>query len=295
MPQITANGIQIEYETHGDPSRPPLMLVMGLGMQLTAWPPELVAALTARGFYVVRHDNRDVGLSEKFGHAGVPDFRRIGLMKLLGLNPRVPYRLADMARDAAELLRALNLGPVHVVGASLGGMIAQLMAVNHPERVASLTSVMSTTGNRRLPQARREAMAAMLDRPAPNATLEQNIARGIKVARAIGSPAWPAPEARLRARFTQSYKRSFYPEGVVRQFLAIIDDGDRRARLRKVKAPTLVIHGADDPLIPVEGGRDTAAHIPGASLHEIPGMGHDLPLELVETLADLIAGHARGS
>jgi pimeloyl-ACP methyl ester carboxylesterase len=295
VPQITANGISIEYETHGDPANPPLLLVMGLGMQLTAWPPELIEALVDRGFYVIRHDNRDVGLSEKFGHAGVPDFRRIALMKMIGLSPRVPYSLADMAGDAAGLLGALKIEQAHVVGASLGGMIAQSMAINYPERVRSLTSVMSTTGNRRLPQARPEAAAAMFDRPAADASLEQNIARGIRVARAIGSPAYPAPEQRLRARYTQAFERSFYPEGVVRQFLAIIADGDRRERLRRVKAPTLVIHGKDDPLVPVEGGRDTAAHIPGARLHEIPGMGHDLPLELVDTMADLIARHAKAA
>jgi pimeloyl-ACP methyl ester carboxylesterase len=293
MPQITANGIRIEYETNGDPSHPPLLLVMGLGMQLIGWPPEFVEALVSRGYYVIRHDNRDVGHSEKFGHAGIPDFRMVVLKKLLGFSPRVPYRLTDMAGDGAELLRALKIDRAHVVGASLGGMIAQLMAIEHPDRVATLTSVMSTTGNLRLPQARREAASAMLSRPPPGATLEQNIVRGIRVARAIGSPAWPAPEARLRARFTQSYQRSFYPEGAARQLCAIIADGDRRERLRRIKAPTLVIHGLDDPLVPVEGGRDTAAHIPGARLHEIPGMGHDLPLELVETLSDLIAGHAR--
>ncbi len=295
MPQITANGIKIEYQTHGDPANPPILLVMGLGMQLIGWPPEFVEALVSRGFYVIRHDNRDVGLSEKFDHAGIPNFRLAVVMKLLGLNPRAPYRLSDMAGDAAGLLRALKIDRAHVVGASLGGMIAQVMAIEYPDQVASLTSVMSTTGHRGLPSARREATAAMLDRPSPNATLEQNIARGIRVARAIGSPAWPAPEERLRKRFTESYQRSFYPEGVVRQFLAIIADGDRRARLRRVKAPTLVIHGTDDPLIPIEGGRDTAAHIPGARLHEIAGMGHDLPLELVDELADQIAGHARRS
>ncbi len=294
MPQITANGIKIEYDTHGDPANPPILLVMGLGMQLIGWSPEFVEALVSRGFYVIRHDNRDVGLSEKFGHAGVPDFRLVFLKALLGFNPRVPYRLSDMAGDAAELLRALKIERAHIVGASLGGMIAQLMAIEHPDRVATLTSVMSTTGNRRLPQARREAAAAMLSRLPPGATLDQNIARGVRVARAIGSPAWPAAEQRLRTRFTQSFERSFYPEGVARQLCAIIADGDRRARLRRVKAPTLVIHGTDDPLIPVEGGRDTAAHIPGARLHEIKGMGHDLPLQLIDELADQIAGHARG-
>lgn len=293
MPQITANGIAIEYETHGDPAHPPLLLVMGLGGQLTLWPIELVEALVARGHYVIRYDNRDIGLSEKFGHAGIPNLRRVALMRLLGFSPRLPYRLADMAGDAAGLLDALGISRAHVVGASMGGMIAQLMAANHPERVASLTSVMSTTGNRRLPPPRPQAMAALLDRPPAKATVEDVIPIGIRVARAIGSPAWPAPEQRLRERIARDYHRSFYPQGVARQMAAIVDDGDRRARLKRIKAPTLVIHGTDDPLIPVEGGRDTAAHIAGAKLHEIPGMGHDLPVELVDTIADLIAAHAR--
>ena len=292
MPQITANGIRIEYETHGDPSHPPILLIMGLGAQLTLWPDEFVAALTSRGFYVIRHDNRDIGLTEKFGHAGTPNIRRVALMRLLGLSPKLPYRLADMATDAAELLRALKIDQAHVVGASMGGMIAQLMAVNHPGRVRSLTSVMSTTGNRRLPPPRPAAMQALMDRAPANASLEQVIPYGIRISRAIGSPGYPAPEERLTARITRDYRRSFYPEGTARQFAAIVDDGDRRARLRRITAPTLVIHGIDDPLVPVEGGRDTAAQIPGARLHEIPGMGHDLPLELVETMADLIAGHA---
>jgi pimeloyl-ACP methyl ester carboxylesterase len=293
MPQITANGIRIEYETHGDPAHPPILLVMGLGAQLTLWPIEFVEALVARGFHVIRHDNRDIGLTEKFGHAGIPKIRRVALMRLLGLSARLPYRLADMATDAAELLRVLGISQAHVVGASMGGMIAQLMAVNHPQRVRSLTSVMSTTGNRRLPPPQPAAMAVLMDRAPANATLEQVIPYGIRVSRAIGSPAYPAPEDRLTARITRDYHRSFYPEGAARQIAAILDDGDRRARLKRIKAPTLVIHGVDDPLVPVEGGRDTAAHIPGARLHEIAGMGHDLPLELVDELADLIAGHAR--
>jgi pimeloyl-ACP methyl ester carboxylesterase len=295
MSQIAANGIHIEYETHGDPAHPPVLLIMGLGAQLTLWPPEFVEALVARGFHVIRYDNRDIGLTEKFGHAGIPKIRRVAVMRLLGLSPRLPYRLADMATDAAELLRTLKIEAAHVVGASMGGMIAQLLAVNHPGRVLSLTSVMSSTGNRRLPQARPAALAALFDRAPAGATLEQVIPYGIRIARAIGSPAWPAPEQRLIERITRDYRRSFYPEGTSRQFAAIIDDGDRRARLRRIKAPTLVIHGVDDPLVPVEGGRDTAAHIPGARLHEIAGMGHDLPLELVDELAELIAGHARGS
>lgn len=293
MPQITANGIQIEYETYGDPKNPPLLLVMGLGAQLTLWPMELVEALVARGYYVIRHDNRDIGLSEKFGHAGVPNFRRVALMRLFGLRARIPYRLTDMAADAAALLDALGIAKAHVVGASMGGMIVQLMAVNHPERILTMTSIMSTTGNRRLPQARPEAMKALLDRAPAGATLDDVLPIGLRVSRAIGSPAYPADETKLRERIERDFKRSFYPEGAARQISAIVDDGDRRKRLKQVTTPTLVIHGVDDPLVPVEGGRDTAAVIPGARLLEIKGMGHDLPVELVDEIADAIAGHAR--
>ena len=293
MPQITANGISIEYKAYGDPKSPPLLLVMGLGAQLTLWPIELVEALVQRGYYVIRHDNRDIGLSQKFGHAGVPNFRRVALMRMFGLRAKLPYRLTDMADDAAALLSELGIDKAHVVGASMGGMIVQLMAIHHPSRLLSMTSIMSTTGNPRLPRPKPEAMNALLNRAPANATLDDVIPIGIRVARAIGSPAYPTPEERLRERIARDFNRSFYPEGAARQISAIMDDGDRRKRLKQVRVPSLVIHGSDDPLVPVEGGRDTAAHIPGAKLLELPGMGHDLPLELVETIADAVAEHAR--
>ena len=293
MPQIQANGISLEYETHGDPKNPPLLLVMGLGAQLTLWPMELVEALVQRGYYVIRHDNRDIGLSQKFSEHGIPNFKRVALLRMLGLRPRTPYTLADMADDAAGLLAALGIAKAHVVGASMGGMIVQLMAVNHPDKLLTMTSIMSTTGNRRLPPPQKAAMNALLNRAPANATLEQVLPFGLNVSRAIGSPAYPAAEERLRANIERDYTRSFFPEGAARQISAIMADGDRRKRLKKVTTPTLVIHGADDPLVPVEGGRDTAAAIPGAKLLEVPGMGHDLPLELVDHIADAIAEHAR--
>lgn len=293
--QITANGISLEYDTHGDPSAPPLLLIMGLGAQMTLWPIELVEALVARGFHVIRYDNRDIGLSHKHHGEPIPSLRRLALRRLLGLRSRLPYRLTDMADDAVGLLDALGIESAHVVGASMGGMIAQLVAIHHGHRVRSLTSVMSTTGNPWLPRAKREAMAVLLDRPPANATPEQAIAAGIRVAKAIGSPGYPPDEDLLRQRVLENFQRSFYPEGAGRQIAAIIDDGDRRSRLRRITAPTLVIHGIDDPLVPIEGGRDTAKHIPGARLHEIPGMGHNLPLELVDEIADSLAAHAGSS
>ena len=294
MAAITANGITLEYETHGDPANPPLLLIMGLGAQLTLWPIELVEALVARGYYVIRHDNRDIGLSTKFTEAGVPDMASVVMALMAGKNPAVPYTLSDMAGDAIAVLDAAGVAKAHIVGASMGGMIAQLVAVEHPERVLSLTSIMSSTGNPLLPPARPEAMAALTAPMAPDADLMAILERGAMVSKAIGSPGYPADPERLRANVERDYKRSFHPTGAMRQMAAIVADGDRRARLKAVTAPTLVIHGADDPLVPVEGGRDTAAAIAGAAILEVPGMGHDLPLALVDTIADAIAGHARG-
>jgi pimeloyl-ACP methyl ester carboxylesterase len=292
MPRTTANGIEIEYDEHGDPGAPPVLLVMGLGAQMTLWPQELVDALVAHGLRVIRYDNRDIGLSHKMDGAKAPGMLKLVLLSRVGLRPKVPYTLADMADDGIGLLDALGIDKAHVVGASMGGMIAQHMAFSHPERVLSLTSIMSTTGHRKLPAGKPEAIKVLTTRPA---SMDEDVLveHGIKVARAIGSPGYPTDEERLRTRSRALIKRSFYPQGMPRQLAAIIADGDRRERLQSVKAPTLVIHGADDPLVPHAGGEDTAKHIAGARLKTIPGMGHDLPLELVDEIADAIAEHAK--
>ena len=292
MAQVQANGIAIEYDDHGDQSAPPILLVMGLGAQMTLWPMELVEALVARGFRVIRYDNRDIGLSHKFEGAKAPGMVRLLLLSKFGFKPRVPYTLADMAADGIGLLDALGIDRAHVVGASMGGMIAQHMAFSHPERVLSLTSIMSTTGNRKLPGGSREAIGVLTKRPA---SMEEDVLveHGLKVARAIGSPGYALDDDKVRERSRALIKRSFYPAGMPRQFAAIVADGDRRERLRSVKAPTLVIHGEADPLVPLPGGQDTAKSIAGAKLKTIPGMGHDLPLELVDEIADAVAEHAR--
>ena len=293
MPQTTHDGITLEYETHGDAADPAVLLIMGLGAQLTLWPIELVEALVARGFFVIRHDNRDIGLSTKFSEAGVPDMQGVVMALMGGKTPDIPYTLGDMAGDAVAVLDAAGVDRAHVVGASMGGMIAQLVAVEHPERVLSLTSIMSSTGNPTLPPAKPEVMAALLAPIDQQADLAAAVERGTMLWRTIGSPGYPADPERLRAHVARDYNRSFHPTGPARQMAAIVADGDRRARLAQIKAPTLVIHGADDPLVPVEGGRDTAACIPGATIREIPGMGHDLPLELVDEIAEAIADHAK--
>ena len=292
MPQTTANGISIEYDEHGDPQAPPVLLVTGLGAQMTLWPQELVDALVERGFRVIRYDNRDIGLSHKMEGAKAPGIVKLMLLSRFGLKPKVPYSLADMADDGIGLLDALGIDKAHIVGASMGGMIAQHMAFSHPERVLTLTSIMSTTGHRKLPAATREAMSALTKRPA-SMDEEVLVEHGVKVATAIGSPGYRSDPDKVRERSRALIKRSFYPQGMPRQLAAIIADGDRRERLQSVKAPTLVIHGEADPLVPLAGGQDTAAHISGARLKTIPGMGHDLPLELVDEIADAIAEHAR--
>ena len=288
MTAITANGITIEYETFGSPSATPLLLVMGLGAQMTLWPVELCEALVARGYYVIRYDNRDVGLSTKFDAAGVPEVPAIIMAMMSGKPVNVPYTLHDMAADAMGLLDALGIAKAHIVGASMGGMIAQLIAADYPARTLSLTSIMSTTGNPTLPPAKPEAMAVLTNRP-PSPDLATMIDFGVAAARIVGSPGYPQDEQRLRTRVKADFERSFAPTGFGRHIAAVVATGDRRAKLATVTAPTLVIHGDADPLVPVEGGHDTAANIKGAELLIIPGMGHDLPLQLVEPIADASA------
>jgi len=291
--QATANGISITYEDKGPKDAPAILLVMGLGGQLTLWPDEFVDALVAHGFRVIRYDNRDVGLSTRFDAAGVPNLKWMFVKAALKLPVRSAYTLADMAADGMALLDHLGIERAHVVGASMGGMIAQHIAARYPGRVLSLTSIMSTTGNPRLPRAQKEAMRVLANRPMSGDT-EAMIAYSVNAARVIGSPDYPAEEERLQRRVRNDHERGWYPQGVARQMAAIVADGDRRAMLKSIKAPTLVIHGEADPLVPLAGGRDTAENIPGARLLTIPGMGHDLPLALVDTLSGAIAEHARG-
>jgi Predicted hydrolases or acyltransferases (alpha/beta hydrolase superfamily) len=290
--QTNANGLSITYEDKGPRDAPVILLVMGLGGQLTLWPDEFVDALNAHGFRTIRYDNRDVGLSTRFEAAGVPNLKWMFVKAALGLPVRPAYTLADMAADAVALLDGLGVQRAHIVGASMGGMIAQHIAARYPARVLSLTSIMSTTGNRRLPRARKEAMRVLANRPM-GGDPEEMIAYSVRAAQVIGSPGYPPDEARLQRQVRADYERGFYPQGVARQMAAIIADGDRRPMLRTIRTPTLVIHGEDDPLVPLAGGRDTAASIAGSRLMTVPGMGHDLPLALVDTLTDAIAKHAK--
>jgi len=287
MPIARANGLDIEYEAFGTPRDPALLLIMGLGAQMILWDEAFCAQLAGRGHYVVRFDNRDVGGSTKFDDRGVPNVLSAMTAVLSGGTVDAPYTLSDMAADSVGLLDALGIDRAHVVGASMGGMIAQTVAIEHPARVRTLTSIMSTTGNRALPPAKPEAMNVLLA-PQPTDRAE-SIERAVTVFRTIGSPGFPFDEAYVRERATRAYDRGFSPDGTVRQLVAILASGSRTEALRAVRLPALVIHGADDPLVPLEGGIDTADAIPGAQRLIIDGMGHDLPRALWPRLIDAIS------
>ena len=292
MARIQANGIQIEYEEFGPKNGPAILLIMGLGAQLTRWPVDFIALLTGRGYRVIRYDNRDVGLSHKFDSAGPAPIPQLMADMMQGKKISTAYSLSDMADDAAGLLDALGIAKAHVVGASMGGMIGQLVAANHPNKTNSFTSIMSSTGNPELPPAKPEAMAVLTNRPASD-DLQALIDNGVKAARTIGSPGYPADEKTLRANIETDLKRSNYPAGFSRQMAAVMACGDRRAACAKISTPTLVIHGIDDPLVPIDAGRDTARNIRNAELLEIPGMGHDLPVALYGKIADAIDNLAK--
>ena len=285
----TANGhVTLYYETFGSETDPTLLLVNGLGSQCINFKVEFCERFASRGFQVVRFDNRDVGLSTKIDGWRALDLAAAMAAAALGRPVAAPYTLSDMAADAAGLLDALGIAAAHVVGASLGGMIAQTLAIERPARVLSLTSIMSTTGDRELPRARPEAVAALLEPPPRDR--DGAMARAAKVFRTIGSPGFPFDEARVRERAGRSYDRCFHPAGVARQMLAILAAGSRAPALRQVRVPTLVIHGTEDPLVPVAHGIETAALVPGAELLVIEGMGHDLPRAVWPRVIDAIDG-----
>ena len=288
---IPSNGIEIELDDQGLAGGEPIVLIMGLGMQLIAWPDELVQQLVSRGFRVLRIDNRDAGLSTHLDHLGAPNVAWAALRHAMHLPVASPYGIADMAADTLGVLDALGLRQVHVCGASMGGMIAQHIAAKHPERVKTLTLIMTTTGARRLPQARSNVRRALLSRPTgkDEAAIVAHMSR---LWRVIGSPAYPPTPERLRERLTQSVRRAWRPASVSRQLVAIAADGDRSAMVQSIRVPTRVIHGADDPLVPVAAGHDLAARIAGAVIDIVPGMGHDLPVELLPRFAEGIAQNA---
>jgi pimeloyl-ACP methyl ester carboxylesterase len=281
-----ANGIELCYQEIGDPEGAPLLLVMGLATQMIAWHDDFCGLLAGRGYRVIRFDNRDIGRSTKIADAGVPS--RVDLV--IGRRSTAPYRLHDMAKDSVGLLDHLEIDAAHIVGASMGGMIVQQMAIDHPRRVRSMVSIMSTTGNRRSGQPSLKTFGVLLGNPPK--TRDQVINRAVKTFKVIGSPGFPFEEDTVREMAARSYDRGHSAAGVSRQLHAIIASGDRTEKLHRVQVPTTVIHGTRDILVKPSGGRATAKAVPGARLMMIDGMAHDLPRDLWPTFAQSIDANA---
>lgn len=294
MPRARLGELELEYMAWGDRARGrPLLLVRGLGTQMIDWPDEFCETLVEHGHFLVAFDNRDVGLSSWFDEAGVPNISKLRERLARGETPELPYTLDDMADDVVGLMDVLELPSAHLCGMSMGGMIAQVACYRRPERVRSLVSVMSGTGNPELPRPTHAAMKALLT-PPPTGR-EAYIAHQVQSAQAFAGPDYPVPDEVRAARAARAYDRAFHPAGAARQYAAILAHGDRSERLAAVRAPTLVIHGLADPLLPPEAGRDTALRIPGARLLEIPGMGHEIPAALVPRIAEAISRHTEAA
>ena len=289
--RITANGLAIEIDDSGPVTGEPLLLIMGLGMQLTAWPQEFVADLIAAGFRVIRMDNRDAGLSQGFESSGQPNMLACAMRYFLRLPVPSAYGLSDMALDATGVLDALGIERAHVCGASMGGMIAQHVGASMPGRVLSLALLMTSSGSRRLPQAKPHVRHALLKRPASHdqAAIVAHLEHLLHL---IGSPAYRPDPVHFHEKLQESVQRAWRPSGTARQLVAVVADGDRTPILSRIEAPTLVLHGRADPLIPAAAATDLAGHIAGARLELVDGMGHDLPLQLLPLIAASIRTNA---
>jgi pimeloyl-ACP methyl ester carboxylesterase len=293
-PQLAkTNGIEICYDVFGSPDAEPLLLIMGLSAQMVLWDDEFCQQLAARGFRVIRFDNRDIGQSSKLTGGKRITGMDILKLRLFGILPQATYKLIDMAKDTTGLMDALGIRSAHIVGASMGGMIAQEIAINFPDRIRSLTSIMSSTGNLKLPPAKREA-TALLMAPPPK-TKDEYIARFAQTWKILRQGSFPQDEAKDRDRAERCYARGLNPAGVGRQLRAILASGARNAALASVKVPTLVIHGTVDPLVRPEAGKDTAASIPGAKLVLVENMGHAIPIPMWPQVIGAIAEHAHAA
>ena len=294
MPVARAEGLDLAYEVRGAPNAPAVLLIMGLGMPAAMWPDEFVGQLVERGYRVVTFDNRDSGASTRLAQLPLPNIARTMARALLRRRVAAPYTLLDMALDAKAVLDDAGIERAHVVGVSMGGMIAQVLAALQPQRVLTLTSIMSSTGNPapRIALGKPRALRALLRRPPDDpADLNAVVEHLMYVFGVIGSPGFKQDAATLRPLLERVARRGLYAAGTARQLAAILASGDRRTMLRGIDAPTLVIHGADDPLIPVAAGHDTARHIRNAKLEVIDGMGHDFPPKLMSRLAARVAEH----
>jgi pimeloyl-ACP methyl ester carboxylesterase len=287
---IEANNISITYDTFGNPDNPALLLISGLGMQMIGWDENFCKGIAAKGFWVIRFDNRDVGRSTKFDDAGVPDLMELMQQVMLGEQPEVRYSLLDMAKDAIGLLDALRIEAAHLVGASMGGRIVQMIAIHFPDRVKTLTSIMSTTGNPELPQPDPEVFGILFTKP-PDSR-EEYIKYSVKIWNLLNGSFYPLDDELIRARAARAFDRSYYPWGTGRQLAAIMTAGSRNEDLKKLDIPSLIIHGDIDPLVPVEGGKETAAMIPNSKLLIIEGMGHNIPPQVAPQIIEAISDHA---
>ncbi len=287
---VKVGEVDITYDTFGDPANPPMLLIMGLSSQMIFWDEAFCRELATQGYWVIRFDNRDVGLSTKFREAGVPDLMELMMKVQQGEAVEAPYTLLDMAADAIGLLDALEIDAAHIVGASMGGMITQIIAIHYPERVRTMTSIMSSTSNPELPQPEPEAISILITPPPPNR--DEYIEYSVKTWKFLNGEL-SFDEDYIRKRSGRAYDRNYYPEGSGRQMAAILASGSRKEELRSVKVPTLVIHGDADPLVPVEGGKETAEVIPNAELMIIEGMGHSIPAEIAPKIIEAITQHAR--
>jgi pimeloyl-ACP methyl ester carboxylesterase len=292
MPVIKANGIDIYYEDNGPADAPVILLVMGLGTQMIAWPDEMIQSLVARGFRVVHYDNRDVGMSQRMEGAPAGNLVWAMIANAVGLPVRSAYSVADMAKDGIGLLDALGIRNAHVVGASMGGMIVQHMAASHPHKVLSMTSIMSSSGKRGLPGPRADIRRNMIKPRAANPTREEAIAAGVEIIKSFSYPDPARPDSAYPDLVGRAFDRGYYPIGTKRQLLAIVADGSRAELLKTIRVPSLVIHGGADPLVSKDGSIDIARHIPHARLEIIEEMAHDLPPSQVPRMVDLIADHA---
>ncbi|MFT4823921.1 MAG: pimeloyl-ACP methyl ester carboxylesterase [Halioglobus sp.] len=288
---LQANGLELAYDEFGERKNPAIILIMGLGTQMIAWPESFCEDLASKGFRVIRFDNRDIGLSQKLEDKGRPNLIGVALKQRFGLVNKVPYRLVDMAADTIGVMDALDIDAAHLVGISMGGMIAQTVAGHFPKRTLSLTSIMSSSGHRSLPSASVKVTRQVFKRPGAESEAAY-IERALKTWKLIGSPDYPVDEEVLRAKMLTSYRRSYYPAGAARHATAIVASGDRVKLLRRIESPTLVIHGKADQLVPVACGIHTAEQIKQSTLELFEGMGHNMPEALLPRFAELISNHA---
>ncbi|HEX4870085.1 MAG TPA: alpha/beta fold hydrolase [Moraxellaceae bacterium] len=292
--RATVGDIELHYEDWGNREHPAFLLIMGLSAQMLLWPDEFCRQLVQKGFRVIRFDNRDIGLSTKVRLKAAPMHDLVRMARFtFGLKSPAPYTLYDMAQDCLGLLDHLGIRRAHVVGASMGGMIAQILAGNHPERVLSLGVIFSSTNQPLLPPPAPRAIGPLMKGPGKHATREQLIAHSKKLMRIIGSPEYPNPDHELEAFASMLYERAYHPAGVKRQFMAVLSSGSLRPVAKRISVPTVVIHGLDDVLVRPACGRAVARAIKGARLHLVPGMGHDLPRVLWPLFTDLLTENAR--